>query len=221
MYRYNLGNNVWEPLFYNAEESRNYAAADYVQYDAFTEEELEDKKNYNFRNALRVTSYDINMQLYPDLSVLRDKPVAIIRSKRAANYQNGAFVISANIGENSLGNYDEFSMYVRLKVGSLYWNGDTWTVNSTAFEVPIDIQGKKIKNTKELDMPYNGADGYIIYRKTGTGSYKKLATVDGKSTVKYLDKSAKKGTTYSYRVYAKYNSYKSSYKSSLSIKDKY
>ena len=162
MYRYNLGNNVWEPLFYNAKESRNYAAADYVQYDAFTEKELEDKKNYNFRNALRVTSYDISMQLYPDLAVLRDKPVAIIRSKRAANYQNGAFVISANIGENSLENYDEFSMYVRLKVGNLYWNGDTWTVNSTAFEVPIDVQGKKIKNTKELDMPYNGADGYII-----------------------------------------------------------
>jgi len=84
---------------------------------------------------------------------------------------------------------------------------------------------ENIKSTKSGVTVYwddvKGADGYIVYRKTGTGSYKKLATVDGKSTVKYLDKSAKKGTTYSYRVYAKYDSYKSSYKSSLSIKDKY
>lgn len=66
-----------------------------------------------------------------------------------------------------------------------------------------------------------GASGYVIYRQTGSGKYKKLATVSGKSTVKYVDKTAKKGTTYSYRVYATYGSYKSSYKSSLSIKDKY
>ena len=84
---------------------------------------------------------------------------------------------------------------------------------------------ENIKSTKSGITVYwddvKGADGYIIYRKAGSGSYKKLATVDGKSTVKYLDKTAKKGTTYSYRVYATYGSYKSSYKSSLSIKDKY
>ncbi len=84
---------------------------------------------------------------------------------------------------------------------------------------------ENIKSTKSGVTVYwddvRGADGYIVYRKAGSGSYKKLATVKGKSTVKYLDKSAKKGTTYSYRVYAKYDSYKSSYKSSLSIKDKY
>ncbi len=66
-----------------------------------------------------------------------------------------------------------------------------------------------------------GASGYVIYRKTGSGKYKELAKVSGKSTVKYVDKTAKKGKTYSYRVYATYSSYKSSYKSSLSIKDKY
>ena len=83
----------------------------------------------------------------------------------------------------------------------------------------------KIKSTKKGVVIYwddvKGADGYIIYRKSGSGSYKKYATVDGKSTVNYTDKKAKKGTTYSYRVYAKYKSYKSSYVSNLSIKDKY
>lgn len=66
-----------------------------------------------------------------------------------------------------------------------------------------------------------GASGYVVYRKADSGKYKELVTVEGKATVKYLDKSAEKGTTYSYRVYAKYGSYKSSYKSELSVKDKY
>ena len=84
---------------------------------------------------------------------------------------------------------------------------------------------ENIKSTKSGVTVYwddvKGASKYHIYRKTGSGSYKLIETVSGGSTVKYLDKSAKKGTTYSYRVYAGYSSYKSSYKSSLSIKDKY
>lgn len=84
---------------------------------------------------------------------------------------------------------------------------------------------EKIKSTKSGITIYwddvKGADGYIIYRKVGSGKYKEYKTVEGKSTESYRDKSTKKGTTYSYRVYAKYKSYKSSYKSSLSIKDRY
>lgn len=66
-----------------------------------------------------------------------------------------------------------------------------------------------------------GASGYIVYRKEGSGSYKRLATLSRKNTVKYVDKSAKKGKTYSYRVMATSGSYKSSYKKTLTIKDKY
>lgn len=66
-----------------------------------------------------------------------------------------------------------------------------------------------------------GASGYIVYRKEGSGSYKKLATLSGKNTVKYVDKTARKGKTYSYRVMATSGSYKSSYKTTLTIKDKY
>lgn len=66
-----------------------------------------------------------------------------------------------------------------------------------------------------------GASKYLIYRKTGSGEYELIKTVSGGSTVKYLDKTAKKGKTYTYKVYAGYSDYKSSYKSTLSIKDKY
>ncbi len=99
---------------------------------------------------------------------------------------------------------------------------------STAYEtikyLSAPVLGK-IKSTKSGITVYwdevSGASGYIVYRKTGSGSYEEYATVKGKSTVKYLDKSAEKGKTYSYRVYAYNGSYKSSYKSSVSIKDKY
>ncbi|MCL2655579.1 MAG: hypothetical protein FWD65_07820, partial [Coriobacteriia bacterium] len=47
-----------------------------------------------------------------------------------------------------------------------------------------------------------GATGYIVYRKTGTGSWVKLATIKSGSTVAYTDKSAVKGKTYSYTVRA-------------------
>ncbi len=67
-----------------------------------------------------------------------------------------------------------------------------------------------------------GAEGYIVYRKTNSGEWKKLATVKGNSKISYLDKSAKKGTTYTYTVRAYSGDYRSSYNTTgLTIKDKY
>ncbi len=66
-----------------------------------------------------------------------------------------------------------------------------------------------------------GASGYVVYRKTGSGSYKELATVKGSKKVSYLDKSAKKGKTYTYIVKAYSGSSKSANKTGLKIKDKY
>ncbi len=66
-----------------------------------------------------------------------------------------------------------------------------------------------------------GASGYYVYRKTGSGSFQKIATVKGSTKVSYLDKSAKKGKTYTYTVRAYYSSYTSYYKTGLKIKDKY
>ncbi len=68
----------------------------------------------------------------------------------------------------------------------------------------------------------SGATGYMVYRKTGNGGWKKIATLKGTSTVKYLDKSAKKGVTYKYTVRAYYGTSTSYYNTKgLTIKDKY
>ncbi len=67
-----------------------------------------------------------------------------------------------------------------------------------------------------------GADSYIVYRKTGSGDWKELKTVEGGSKVSYTDKTAKKGKTYYYTVRASRYGFKSAYdKTGLKIKDKY
>lgn len=66
-----------------------------------------------------------------------------------------------------------------------------------------------------------GASGYYVYRKTGTGEYKRITTVKGQSKDSYLDKSAKKGKTYTYKVKAFYSKTTSVYSNTKSVKDKY
>lgn len=66
-----------------------------------------------------------------------------------------------------------------------------------------------------------GASGYYVYRKEGSGKYKKLTTVKGGTKYSYLDKSAKKGRTYTYKVKAYYSKTTSAYSNTKNIKDKY
>ena len=60
-----------------------------------------------------------------------------------------------------------------------------------------------------------GAKSYYIYRKTAGGSWQRIATT---TSVKYTDKSAKKGASYTYTVRAVNGSNLSTYKSSASVK---
>lgn len=62
------------------------------------------------------------------------------------------------------------------------------------------------------------ASGYYVYRKTAGGSYAKIATVKGNTTVSYLDKTAKKGTAYTYCVRPFNGSYSGAYANAVSCK---
>ena len=66
-----------------------------------------------------------------------------------------------------------------------------------------------------------GAEGYKVYRKTGSGSYEKIATVKGSTKVTYTDKKAKKGKTYTYKIKAYKSKTTSAYSNAKKIKDKY
>ena len=66
-----------------------------------------------------------------------------------------------------------------------------------------------------------GAEGYVIYRKTGSGSYSKLKTEKGVSNLSYTDSSAKKGKKYTYKIKAYKSSTYSAYSNAKAITDKY
>lgn len=61
------------------------------------------------------------------------------------------------------------------------------------------------------------ATGYIVYRKTGSGSYKRIAKVKSGSTVSYTDTTAVSGKTYTYTVIAYNSNGKSGHKAGLKI----
>ena len=67
----------------------------------------------------------------------------------------------------------------------------------------------------------SGAEGYMVYRKTGAGSYSKIATVKGNSKITYTDKSARKGKKYTYKVKAYKSKTYSAYSNTKTITDKY
>lgn len=66
-----------------------------------------------------------------------------------------------------------------------------------------------------------GAEGYVIYRKTDSGSYKKIKTEKGVSNISFRDTSAEKGKKYTYKVKAYYSKTYSAYSNTKTITDKY
>ncbi len=66
-----------------------------------------------------------------------------------------------------------------------------------------------------------GAEGYIIYRKTGSGSYSRLKVEKGVSNLTYRDTTAEKGTKYYYKVKAYKSKTYSAYSNTKTITDKY
>ncbi|MCL2655636.1 MAG: hypothetical protein FWD65_08135 [Coriobacteriia bacterium] len=48
----------------------------------------------------------------------------------------------------------------------------------------------------------SGATGYLIYRKTGTGTFVLVKTITSVATVSWIDTTVKSGTTYTYTAYA-------------------
>ena len=66
----------------------------------------------------------------------------------------------------------------------------------------------------------SGADGYRIYRKTGSGSFKLLAWVNGASVRSFTDETAKNGTQYTYCICACSGDTKGTYANTLTVKAK-
>ena len=93
------------------------------------------------------------------------------------------------------------------KVRAVYSGGSTsdWSsVASGRVLAQAKITSVVSKSSKKLTITWKkvtGAEGYYIYRKSGS-SYDKIATVTSGSTVKYVDSVSKNNTSYSYKVQA-------------------
>lgn len=97
------------------------------------------------------------------------------------------------------------------------------TIKIKRLTVPKLISAKSGKTGITLKWgKVTGASAYLVYRKTGNGSWVQIKNLTGNTKVTFVDKSAKKGKTYKYTVRAYSGNSKSAYNTKgLTVKDKY
>ena len=171
----NTSYSNWTSVSQSIEAISLYVGAYFIEQERVTAEEYKKKKNWNLSETIRINLQDWTGD-YPTITEARSLPIVVMKSRNVANYVSGAFVISAqtrSISQGFLTDYDgngKGTLEIRFRVGSKYWNGSSWvssaawfTVNMGNEEDPESAQGTgKIISTKTLDMPYNGADGYVM-----------------------------------------------------------
>ena len=152
-----------------------YLGAYFIEQERVTAEEYVKKRNWNLTETILINLEDWTGD-YPTYEEARNLPVLQMKSRNVGNYVSGAFVISGQTRSISRGFMTDFDgngrgdLEVMFRVGSKYWNGSGWISEAVWFSVqmgneedPESWQGTgKIISTKTLDMPYNGADGYVM-----------------------------------------------------------
>ena len=108
------------------------------------------------------------------------------------------------------------------------YNGSYYSAYDSAGKTVTFLKTVKISSVvsgkKGITLKWSKSsvcDGYYVYRQAGTGKWETVKKITSGSTVSYVDKTAKKGVKYTYKIKAYKGSYKSTYSSSVSIKDKY
>jgi hypothetical protein len=169
------GDWVWEDSPYIFNNMMIGVGAMYVKRDIYSAGDLQNKRNYNYKNGIWIIARSEQIISRPGLEQARGMPILVMRSANAAKYSNGAFVIS---GQTT--GYETALMLnpnnptdgagaieIKFRVGDKWWNGSGWSNNEVWFEIQAGSENGysipgKILSTKTLDMPYNGADGYVM-----------------------------------------------------------
>lgn len=167
--------NDWTSVPQTMEAISLYVGAYFIEQERVTAEEYEKKKNWNLSETIRINLQDWTDD-YPTIAEARNLPIVIMKSRNVANYVSGAFVISAqtrSISQGFLTDYDgngKGTLEIRFRVGDKCWGGSSWVYGDAWFTVdmgneedPDATDGTgKIISTKTLEMPYTGADGYVM-----------------------------------------------------------
>jgi hypothetical protein len=166
----------WTPVEQDVSAISLYVGAYYIEQEKVSAADYAKKKNWNLTETIKINLQDFNA-LYPTIEEARNMPILIMKSRRIANYVSGAFVISAQtrsrMWEESAWEGEENgkgALELRFRVGEKYWNGSGWADSPSWFSVQMGNEDQpntttgvgKIISTKTLDMPYNGADGYVM-----------------------------------------------------------
>lgn len=141
----------------------------------------------------------------------------------ATSWSRVAVVKTNGYGDKSVKSGTKYTYTVKAYNGSFYSSYNTAGVAIEFLSRPKLSSAVSSKSGITVKWgAVTGAKGYIVYRKAaGDSSWTKLGKVSGVKTVSYLDKAAKKGTTYTYTVRAFDGASSSAYYSGISCKDKY
>ena len=176
MYGYAGDDGVWKEI---SNPTALQLWAQVVEYDRFTRQERMKKRNYNYANAIRIRLVGSLKQ-----SEAMDMPIMKMTSNTVANYSSGAFVIEGGASGVKSGYFDTDNIDIvkseltngrcllpaTFRVGGKYWNGTGWQREKAVFDVRVGAQDDEnsttgqgvVVSTKTLQMPYNGADGYVM-----------------------------------------------------------
>ncbi len=150
-----------------------------------------------------------------------NKYVVYRKAGNAKSWTKLATTTSTSYVDKKVKNKTAYTYTVRAYKNSLASGYNTSGIKTVFLTTPK--MGTPVSAKAGITVKWSAVSsvsGYIVYRKTGSGSYVKLATVKGATKKSFVDKTAKKGVTYTYAVKAYYGSYSSAYQSKT-IKDKY
>ena len=209
--KYNLAENVTYTFALTPFEYRNV-------YDEEAEEYYNEKV-YGAVKTVRWTAPAI--EAVSSLAVKEMTPSGFVFSHSAVSAESSVryqYSKSATFDEKAAdvnSTYSNTLYYSNLEPGEKYYirayvyrygmmGKFSNVVSVTAPVAEADIDKTEIGNTSvtlTLDAGYGEYTGFQIYRKTGSGSYKKLTTT---TDSKYADTGLKKDTKYTYKVRAYY-----------------
>ena len=148
------GTSIWSEFFQNC-----VFGAIFCSYDYYTASD--DKKNYDFKDSICFRSALYNMTE----TSLEALPAVVMTSNEVSYYTNGCLYLTFTMKGLDLMDFNNLpvsgSYYMKLKIGSHYWNGKAWTTTESWFSV-INTDANKCQDTKTLSMPYNGISGYCM-----------------------------------------------------------
>lgn len=134
--------------------------------------------------------------------------VSTAKSYTLSLYQNGKEVKTQEVSGNKVTlkslQKGSYKAYIIADIGDE--NLKSSACEFSVIDRPATPVLKGIKNSDSgVTISWNAVkdiDGYYVYRKSGNGAYKKIATIKDNTVISYTDTKASGGTTYTYTVRA-------------------